>query len=103
VKCGSSFNILNASVTYIRLYQSGVGVVGVSAVYGERAKARYPIFWGLSNVGGFSNPDPSDVILSVTEEKAPKSWVSAQPPTTEERAIACVTTSLAEYCIDDLM
>lgn len=70
-----------------------MGVAGVSAVYGERAKARYPIFWGLSHIGGFPNPDPSDVILSaIEEEKDPKSWTSAQPLTIVERVVAYVIT-----------
>ena len=26
----------------------------------ERAFARYPIFWGLHNIGSLPNPDPTD-------------------------------------------
>lgn len=60
VKCGSTFNLLHAASSYIRLYQNGFGVVGVSRDYGERCRARYPIFWGLSKIEGLPNPDPSD-------------------------------------------
>jgi alpha-1,3-glucan synthase len=32
----------------------------VSKKYGKRSWARYPIFWGLSDIGQLPNPDPSD-------------------------------------------
>ena len=34
--------------------------MGVSTKYGKRAFARYPIFWGMKDVGGLPNPDPTD-------------------------------------------
>jgi alpha-1,3-glucan synthase len=60
VKYDSSFNLLHSASSYIRLFQNGFGVVGVSKDYGERCRARYPIFWGLSKIDGLPNPDPTD-------------------------------------------
>ncbi|KAI5793286.1 hypothetical protein EDC01DRAFT_690858 [Geopyxis carbonaria] len=60
VQYGDVFNLLHAGASYLRIHQKGYGAVGVSAKYGKRSKARYPIFWGLSNVGQLPNPDPED-------------------------------------------
>lgn len=54
------FNLLNAGASYLRVYQRGFGAVGVSEKYGDRAFARYPIFWGLPQIGKLPNPDPTD-------------------------------------------
>ncbi|KAK3940876.1 alpha-1,3-glucan synthase [Diplogelasinospora grovesii] len=61
VQFGSVFNLLHAAVSYLRVHQSGFGAVGVSKKYGDRSFARYPIFWGLSQIGQLPNPDPSDM------------------------------------------
>ena len=34
--------------------------MGVSAKYGKRSFARYPILWGIDKVGSLPNPDPTD-------------------------------------------
>jgi alpha-1,3-glucan synthase len=60
VQFGEVFNLLHAGASYLRIHQKGYGAVGVSNKYGKRAWARYPIFWGLSDIGGLPNPDPSD-------------------------------------------
>jgi len=52
---------LHAAVSYLRVHQAGFGAVGVSKKYGDRSFARYPIFWGLSQIGQLPNPDPSDM------------------------------------------
>lgn len=54
------FNLLYAGANYLRIYQRGFGAVGVSEKYGHRSFARYPIFWGLPNIGQLPNPDPTD-------------------------------------------
>ncbi|KAJ9148772.1 Alpha-1,3-glucan synthase [Coniochaeta hoffmannii] len=61
VQFGSVFNLLHAAVSYLRIHQNGYGAVGVSKKYGDRSFARYPIFWGLSQIGQLPNPDPSDM------------------------------------------
>ncbi|KAH8900941.1 alpha-1,3-glucan synthase [Thozetella sp. PMI_491] len=61
VQFGSVFNLLHAAVSYLRIHQAGYGAVGVSKKYGDRSFARYPIFWGLSQIGQLPNPDPSDM------------------------------------------
>jgi alpha-1,3-glucan synthase len=61
VQFGSVFNLLHAGASYLRVHQKGFGAVGVSNKYGPRSWARYPIFWGLSNIGKLPNPDPTDV------------------------------------------
>lgn len=70
-------DLLHAGASYLRIHQKGFGAVGVSTKYGQRAFARYPIFWGMKDVGGTSvqhhiigspllnrsglpNPDPTD-------------------------------------------
>ena len=60
VQFGEVFNLLHAGASYLRLHQQGFGAVGVSKKYGKRSFARYPIFWGLSEIGQLPNPDPSD-------------------------------------------
>ena len=53
-------DLLHAGASYLRIHQKGFGAVGVSNKYGKRAFARYPIFWGMKDVGGLPNPDPTD-------------------------------------------
>ena len=60
VQFGDVFNLLHAGSSYLRIHQKGFGAVGVSAKYGKRSWARYPIFWGLGKIGKLPNPDPSD-------------------------------------------
>ena len=60
VQFGEVFNLLHAGSSYLRIHQQGFGAVGVSKKYGKRSFARYPIFWGLSEIGQLPNPDPSD-------------------------------------------
>lgn len=55
------FNMLYAGASYLRQFQGGYGAVGVSKKYGTRAYKRYPIFWGLSEIGALPNPDPDDM------------------------------------------
>lgn len=61
VQFGDVFNLLHAGASYIRIHQKGFGAVGVSAKYGARSHARYPIFWGLKKIGQLPNPDPTDL------------------------------------------
>ena len=51
---------LISAASYLRIHQKGFGAVGVSNKYGARSYARYPIFWGLKEIGKLPNPDPSD-------------------------------------------
>ncbi|KAI9736784.1 MAG: hypothetical protein M1834_000988 [Cirrosporium novae-zelandiae] len=60
VQFGDVFNLLHAGASYLRVHQQGFGAVGVSKKYGKRSWARYPIFWGLKEIGALPNPDPSD-------------------------------------------
>jgi alpha-1,3-glucan synthase len=60
VQFGEVFNLLHAGASYLRIHQNGFGAVGVSKKYGKRAYSRYPIFWGLKDIGALPNPDPSD-------------------------------------------
>lgn len=60
VQFGEVFNLLHAGASYLRIHQHGFGAVGVSRKYGARSYARYPIFWGLKEIGSLPNPDPSD-------------------------------------------
>jgi len=60
IQFGEVFNLLHAGASYLRIHQNGFGAVGVSKKYGERSYARYPIFWGLKDIGALPNPDPSD-------------------------------------------
>lgn len=61
VQFGEVFNLLHAGASYLRIHQKGFGAVGVSKKYGTRALKRYPIFWGLRNIGSLPNPDPADM------------------------------------------
>ena len=60
VQFGEVFNLLHAAASYLRVHQNGFGAVGVSAKYGKRSFARYPILWGIKEVGSLPNPDPTD-------------------------------------------
>ena len=60
VQFGDVFNLLHAGASYLYAHQNGFGAVGVSKKYGKRSLARYPIFWGLKEIGSLPNPDPSD-------------------------------------------
>ena len=60
VQFGEVFNLLHAGASYLRTWQKGYGAAGVSAKYGKRSFARYPILWGLHKVGSLPNPDPTD-------------------------------------------
>lgn len=53
-------DLLHAGASYLRMHQKGFGAVGVSAKYGKRSFARYPILWGIDKVGALPNPDPTD-------------------------------------------
>ncbi|KAL8829517.1 MAG: hypothetical protein Q9191_001968 [Dirinaria sp. TL-2023a] len=69
IQFGEVFNLLHAGASYLRVWQRGYGAVGVSAKYGKRSWARYPILWGLRKIGSLPNPDPSDV--AEWDKKAP--------------------------------
>lgn len=61
VQFGESFNLLHAGATYLRVWQSGFGVVGVSTKqHSARSFARHPIFWGLKKIITIPYPDPTD-------------------------------------------
>ncbi|KAG9697868.1 putative alpha 1,3 glucan synthase, partial [Aureobasidium melanogenum] len=70
IQFGEVFNLLHAGVSYLRVHQKGFGAVGVSNKYGARSFARYPIFWGLKEIGKLPNPDPSDTAPWSREEEA---------------------------------
>lgn len=57
LKFGEAFNLLHAGVSYLRRWQSGFGVIGVSTKYATRSLARHPIFWGLSRIDNLAYPD----------------------------------------------
>ncbi|KAI1946355.1 Cell wall alpha-1,3-glucan synthase ags1 [Ophidiomyces ophidiicola] len=61
IQFGEVFNLLHAAASYLRIHQNGFGAVGVSDKYAKRTYKRYPIFWGLSKIGGLPNPDPQDI------------------------------------------
>ncbi|KAF2179311.1 glycosyltransferase family 5 protein [Zopfia rhizophila CBS 207.26] len=69
VQFGEVFNLLHAGASYMRVHQRGFGAVGVSNKYGKRSYARYPIFWGLKEIGKLPNPDPSDTAPWSEEEE----------------------------------
>lgn len=69
VQFGEVFNLLHAGASYLRVHQKGFGAVGVSNKYGARSFARYPIFWGLKEIGKLPNPDPSDTAPWSREEE----------------------------------
>ena len=60
VQYGEVFNLLHAGASYFRIHPRSFGAVGVSAKYGKRSLARYPIFWSLAKIGKLPNPDPTD-------------------------------------------
>jgi alpha-1,3-glucan synthase len=68
VQFGDVFNLLHAAASYLYVHQNGFGAVAVSKKYGRRSWARYPIFWGLKEVGSLTNPDPSDTADWTREE-----------------------------------
>ncbi|KAK9425223.1 hypothetical protein SUNI508_13206 [Seiridium unicorne] len=72
IQFGEVFNLLHAGANYLRIHQKGFGAVGVSKKYGVRALKRYPIFWGLSNIGSLPNPDPSDTAELTENHPDPK-------------------------------
>ena len=78
VQFGEVFNLLHAAASYLRVHQKGFGAVGVSNKYGPRSYARYPIFWGLSEIGKLPNPDPSDTEPWNQEEEA-KQIITVDP------------------------
>ncbi|CAZ80440.1 unnamed protein product [Tuber melanosporum] len=79
VQFGDVFNLLHAGASYLRVHQRGYGAVGVSAKYGKRSWARYPIFWGLSGVGELPNPDPTDTAdYDPSQRKSTETVVDAQ-------------------------
>jgi alpha-1,3-glucan synthase len=76
IQFGEVFNLLHAAVSYLRVWQSGFGAVGVSAKYSTRSFARYPIFWGLGKIGSLTYPDLADaedhnLHISVTRPVTP--------------------------------
>lgn len=61
VQFGEYFNLLHAGATYLRIWQNGFGVVGVSTKqHSARSFARHPIFWGLKKIRTLPYPDPTD-------------------------------------------
>lgn len=61
VQFGEFFNLLHAGATYLRVWQNGFGVVGVSTKqHSARSFARYSIFWGLKKIRTLPYPDPID-------------------------------------------
>jgi len=86
VKFGEVFNLLHAGASYLRIHQDGFGAVGVSKKYGKRSYARYPIFWGLKNIGALPNPDPSDTAECNTTEPASTTDVQVDQNYEAERA-----------------
>ncbi|KAI1850190.1 hypothetical protein JX265_013469 [Neoarthrinium moseri] len=84
VQFGEVFNLLHAGASYLRVHQRGFGAVGVSKKYGTRALKRYPIFWGLSNIGALPNPDPADT-AELSEELLNPHKVVIDPAAEEAR------------------
>jgi alpha-1,3-glucan synthase len=80
VQFGEVFNLLHAGASYLRVHQKGFGAVGVSNKYGARSYARYPIFWGLKEIGRLPNPDPSDTAAWDREEyEASQQTITVDP------------------------
>lgn len=80
VQFGEVFNLLHAGASYLRIHQNGFGAVGVSKKYGKRSYARYPIFWGLKDVGALPNPDPSDLAaINQPESETSSSTITVDP------------------------
>lgn len=59
--------------------------MGVSKKYGKRSLARYPIFWGLNNIGSLPNPDPNDIAHWDKNAKVPKAVIDSVQE--EQRAL----------------
>jgi alpha-1,3-glucan synthase len=72
VQFGEVFNLLHAGASYLRIHQRGYGAVGVSKKYGKRSFARYPIFWGLDEIGSLPNPDPTDTAAWSSTDALPE-------------------------------
>ncbi len=61
VQFGEFFNLLHAGATYLRVWQNGFGVVGVSTKqHSARSFARHPISWGLKKIRTVPYPDLTD-------------------------------------------
>ena len=78
VQFGEVFNLLHAGASYLRLHQKGFGAVGVSKKYGKRSYARYPIFWGLKEIGALPNPDPSDTAQWSKDDVVPNARIDPE-------------------------
>ncbi|KAI9742079.1 MAG: Cell wall alpha-1,3-glucan synthase ags1 [Cirrosporium novae-zelandiae] len=85
VQFGEVFNLLHAAASYLRIHQKSFGAVGVSNKYGARSYARYPIFWGLKEIGKLPNPDPSDTAPWDREAEA-KQVITVDPVFEASRA-----------------
>ena len=86
-------DLLHAGASYLRVHQKGFGAVGVSTKYGKRAFARYPIFWGMKEIGGLPNPDPTDTAFwsgehIKAEEISVDEVLEASKPTLKRQAQA---------------
>ena len=99
IQFGEVFNLLHAGASYLRTWQSGYGAVGVSAKYGKRSFARYPILWGLRKIGSLPNPDPSDV--AEWDKKAPsKAAVVDEEFEAERNTLRCQVQQWAGLEVD---
>ena len=78
IQFGEVFNLLHAAATYLHIHQNGFGAVGVSEEYGKRSYVRYPIFWGLKQIGSLSNPDPTDTGHWRRDEPAEEAFVDPE-------------------------
>lgn len=78
VQFGDVFNLLHAAVRYLYINQGGFGAIGVSKKYGERSRARYPIFWCLDKIGSLPNPDPTDTAPWNKDTKLPKAVIDSE-------------------------
>ena len=84
-------DLLHAGASYLRIHQKGFGAVDVSTKNGKRAFARYPMFWGMKDVGGLPNPDPTDTASWYgeqikTEEISVDEELEASKPTLKRQA-----------------
>lgn len=87
IQFGDVFNLLHAAVSYLQIHQNGFGAVGVSKKYGKRSYARYPIFWGLKEIGSLPNPDPSDTADWKRGEQVTQKDVHVDPEFEAKRQI----------------
>ncbi|KAL8855438.1 MAG: hypothetical protein Q9178_007906 [Gyalolechia marmorata] len=60
IQFGQVFSLLHGGLSYLRVWQRGYGAASVSAKYGKRSFARYPVFWGLPKIENLPNPYPTD-------------------------------------------